>query len=189
MYNLTHVAGPLVCQIRQVLTSCTIRHIFLVPWSDTPRDQENVSDCTWWQNLSNLTHEGTRKMCQIVHDVRTCLIWHTNQIRQVLTSCTIRHIFLVPWCVRLNRFWHHVQSEDQGNVSDCTWCQNLSNLTHQGTRKMCQIVHDVRTCLIWHTKGPGKCVWLYMMSEPVGLDRFWHHVQSDTFSWSLGVSD
>ena len=25
---------------------------------------------------------------------------------------------------------------------------NLSNPTHQGTRKMCQIVHDVRTCLI-----------------------------------------
>jgi hypothetical protein len=23
------------------------------------------------------------------------------------------------------------------------------------------------TCLIWHTKRPGKCVWLYRMSEPV----------------------
>ena len=36
---------------------------------------------------------------------------------------------------------------DQGNVSDCTGCQNLSNPTHQGTREMCR-----------HTKGPGKCV-------------------------------
>ena len=42
---------------------------------------------------------------------------------------------------------------------------NLSNPTHQGTRKMCQIVQDVRTCLIRHTKGPGKCVRLYRMSE------------------------
>ena len=33
------------------------------------------------------------------------------RIRQVLTSCTIRHISLVPWCVRLDRFWHPVQSD------------------------------------------------------------------------------
>ena len=46
---------------------------------------------------------------------------------------------------------------------------NLSNLTHQGTREMCQIVQDVRTCLIWHTKGPGKCVRLYRMSEYSGF--------------------
>ena len=50
-------------------------------------------------------------------------------------------------------------------MSDCTGCQNLSNPTHQGTREMCQIVQDVRTCLIRHTKGPGKCVRLYRMSE------------------------
>jgi len=37
---------------------------------------------------------------------------------------------------------------DQGNVSDCTGCQNLSNLTQQGTMEMCQIAQDVRTCLI-----------------------------------------
>jgi hypothetical protein len=42
---------------------------------------------------------------------------------------------------------------------------NLSNATHQGTREMCQIVQDVRTCLIRHTKGPGKCVRLYRMSD------------------------
>ena len=33
--------------------------------SDTPRDQGNVSNCTGCQNLSNLTHQGTREMCQI----------------------------------------------------------------------------------------------------------------------------
>jgi hypothetical protein len=161
MYNQIHFPGALVCQIRQVLTSCTIWHISLVPWYiRLDRFWHHVQS-----NLSNLTHQGTREMCQIVHDVRTCLIWHTKapgkcvlvcQIRQVLTSCTIRHFFLVPWCVRLDRFWHHVQTDtfpwsltprDQGNVSDCTWCQNLSNLTHQRTRKMCQIVHDIRTCL------------------------------------------
>jgi hypothetical protein len=43
-------------------------------------------------------------------------------------------------------------------MSYCTGCQNLSNLTHQRTREMCQIVQDVRTCLIQNTKGPGKCV-------------------------------
>jgi hypothetical protein len=32
LYNLTHFPGPLVCRIRQVLISCTIRHISLVPW-------------------------------------------------------------------------------------------------------------------------------------------------------------
>jgi hypothetical protein len=106
--------------------------------------KKNVSDCTGCQNLSNLTHQGTREMCRIVQDVRTlCNLTHLPgplvcQIRQVLTSCTIWHICLVPWCVRLDRFWHPVQSDtprDQG-----------------------QIVQDVRTCLIWHTKGPGKCV-------------------------------
>jgi pullulanase/glycogen debranching enzyme len=49
-------------------------------------------------------------------------------------------------------------TRDQGNVSDCTGCQNQSNSTHQGTREMCLIVQDVRTSLIQHTKGPGKCV-------------------------------
>ena len=29
-------------------------------------------------------------------------------------------------------------------MSDCTGCQNLSNMSHQGTREMCQIVQDVR---------------------------------------------
>jgi hypothetical protein len=58
---------------------------------------------------------------------------------------------------------------DQGNVSDCTGCQNLSNPTHQGTREMCHIVQDVRTCLIRHTKGPGKCVGLNRMSEYSGF--------------------
>ena len=50
-------------------------------------------------------------------------------------------------------------------MSDCTGCQNLSNPTHKRTREMCQIVQDVRTCLIPHTKGPGKCVRLYRMSD------------------------
>jgi len=33
--------------------------------SDTPRDQENVSDYTGCLNLSNLTHQGTREMCRL----------------------------------------------------------------------------------------------------------------------------
>ena len=37
----------------------------------------------------------------------------------------------------------------------------LSKPIYQRTREMCQIVQDVRTCLIRHTKGPGKCVGLY----------------------------
>jgi hypothetical protein len=148
-----------------------------------------------------MSHQGIREMCQIAQDIRTCLICHTKgpekcvrlylthfsgplvwHIRQVLTSCTIWHISLVPWRDVLDRFY----------VSDCTGCQNLSNMSHQGTREMCQIVQDVRTCLIRHTKGPEKCGRLYRMSELVPwcdiLDRFRHPVQSDTFLWSLGVT-
>ena len=33
------------------------------------------------------------------------------QIRQDLTSCTMRYISLVPCCVRLDKFWHPVQSD------------------------------------------------------------------------------
>ena len=37
LYNRTHFSGPLLCLIRQVLTSCTIGHISLAPccvWLD-----------------------------------------------------------------------------------------------------------------------------------------------------------
>jgi hypothetical protein len=150
LHNPTHFPGSLVCRIRQVLTSCTIQHISLVPWcvrldrfwhpvqSNTfpwsldvrldrfwhpvqsnpfptcliwhTKGPGNGLNCTGCQNLSNLTHQGTREMGWIVQDVRTCLIWHTGPlvcwIRQVPTSCTIQYISLVPWCVRLDRFWH-----------------------------------------------------------------------------------
>jgi hypothetical protein len=92
-----------------------------------------------------------KEMCQIVQDVGACLIQHTKGPGKR---------------VRLHRMSAPVYSNtprDQGNVSDCTGCQNLSNSTYKGTKEMCQIVQDVRTCLIQHTKGPGKCV---------GLDRF-----------------
>jgi hypothetical protein len=115
-------------------------------------------DCTGCQNLSNLTQQGTREMCWIVQDVRTCLFRHTKGPGK---------------CVGLYKMSEPVYSDtprDQGNVLDCTGCQNLSNLTHQGTREMCWIVQDVRTCLFRHTKGPGKCVGLYRMSEPVYFD-------------------
>ena len=85
----------------------------------------------------------------------TYLIWHTKRPGE---------------CVRLYRMSEAVYSitpRDQRNVSDCTGCQNLSIPSHQGTRGMCRIVQDVRTYLIWHTKGPGECVGLYRMSEPV----------------------
>jgi hypothetical protein len=114
------------------------------------------------------------------------LVW---QIRQVLTSCTIRHISLVPWFDRLDRFWHpvgctgcqnlSVKPRDQGNVSDCTGCQNLSNLSNQGTREMCRIVQDV-TCATRHI---SLIPWFDR------LNRFWHPVQSDTFPWSVALTD
>ena len=76
-------------------------------------------------------------------------------------------------CVRLYRMsepvysWH---TKDQGNVSDCTGCQNPSTLYTPRTRGMCQIVQDVRTCLLLTHQGPGKCIRLYRMSEPVYSD-------------------
>ena len=46
LYNPTHFPGPLVCRIRQVLTSCTIRHISLVHWCV-------ILDCVWHPVQSN----------------------------------------------------------------------------------------------------------------------------------------
>ena len=54
---------------------------------------------------------------------------------------------------------------DQGNVSGCTGCQNLSNPTQQWTREMCLDVQDVITCLIRHSNGPGKCVWVMKLTN------------------------
>ena len=163
--NPTHQGTRGMCRIVQDVRTCLFHHtkgpeecVGLYRMSEpvysiTPRDQRNVSDCTGCLNLSNPSHQGTRGMC--VHDVRTCLIRHTKGPGE---------------CVGLYRMSEPVYSitpRDQGNVSDCTGCQNLSNLTHQETSGMCRIVQDVRTCLFHHTKGPEECVGLYMMSEPV----------------------
>ena len=149
-----------MCWIVQDVRTCLFRHtkgpgkcvglyrMSEPAYSDTPRDQGNVLDCTGCQNLSIPTHQGTREMCWIVQDVRTCLFRHTD--REMCWIVTHQG----TGCPR-----------DQGNVLDCTGCQNLSISTHQGTREMCWIVQDVRTCLFRHTKGPGKCVGLYRMSE------------------------
>jgi hypothetical protein len=71
------------------------------------------------------------------------------------------------WSAKLKTHINEYTPRNQGNVLDCSGCQNLSNPTHQGTREMCWIIQDVRTCLIPHTKEPGKCVGLFRMSEPV----------------------
>jgi hypothetical protein len=65
-----------------------------------------------------------------------CRIW------QVLTSCTIWHISLVPWCVRLDRFWHPVQSDTfpwSLGVSNLTGSDILYNLTHFPGPLVCRI--------------------------------------------------
>ena len=111
LYNPTHFPGPwcvtldrfwhpvqsntfpwsLVCRIRQVLTSCTIRHISLVL---------GVSHQTGSDILYNLTH-FPGPWCVTIdrfwHPVQSdtfpwSLVCH---IRYVLTSCTIWHISLV----------------------------------------------------------------------------------------------
>jgi hypothetical protein len=90
-----------VCQIRQVLTSCAMRHISRAPWyvrldriwhlvqCDTFPLSLGVSDQTGSDILYNVTHFPCSLVCQI---------W------QVLTSCAMRHISFVHWCVRLDRF-------------------------------------------------------------------------------------
>jgi len=155
LFSLTHQGTRQMCRIAQDVRTCLIWHtkepckcVALHKMSepvksDTPRDPANVSHCTRCQNQSNLTHQGTRVMCRIAHNVRSCLIWHTKGQGK---------------CVTLYKMSEPVKSDtprDLGNVSHCTRCQNLSNLTHQGTREMYRIVQDVRTCQIWHTKGPG----------------------------------
>jgi hypothetical protein len=81
-------------------------------------------------------------------------------------------------------------------MSDCTGCKNLSNPTHQGTREMCRIVHDVRTCLTRHTKGPGKCLIVHDVrtcltrhSKGPGYNNFylfqWNICTEMTVQWNL----
>jgi hypothetical protein len=88
---------------------------------------------------------------------------YSETIRQVPTSCIIRHISLVPWCQLLvlqtnvytvKPVWSDTP-RNQANVSDYTGCGNLSNLTHQGTRELCQIIQDSIIffdciwCVVW----------------------------------------
>jgi hypothetical protein len=150
-------------------------------------------DCTGCQKLSNPTHQGTREMFQIVQDVRTCLIRHTKRpgkcFRLYRMSEPVSDFLWHPTKIydpkvlllaeikpqysnilyNLTHFSGPLVCRIRQVLTSCTitGCQNLSNPTHQGTREMFQIVQDVRTCLIWHTKGPGKCFRLYRMSEPV----------------------
>ena len=108
LYNLTHFLGPLVCWIRQVLTSCTIWHISLVPWcvgSDRFWHPVQSDTFPWFLGMSYYT--GFDILYNLTHFPGPLVCW----IRQVLTSCTIWHISLVPWYVRLDRFWHPVQSD------------------------------------------------------------------------------
>jgi hypothetical protein len=148
-----------------------------------------VSDCTGCQNLSNPTYQGTREMCRIVQDVRTCLIRHTTMRTGFnFGVCVfINHPQLTIIFLTLGRYECHPRLSTEISLIlkklMFYYSQNLSNPTYQGTREMCRIVQDVRTCLIRHTKGPGKCVGLYRMSSCtirhislvpwyVGLDRF-----------------
>ena len=122
----------------------------------------------------------------IVQDVRACLIWHTKgpgkcialYRRLEYSGFIVQEVgilrFYCTGCQNLSNLTHQGAREMYRTVQEvgilrfyCTGCQSLSNLTHQGTREMYCIVQDVRACLIWHTKGPGKCIALYRMSEPV----------------------
>jgi hypothetical protein len=82
---------------------------------------------------------------------------------ELTTSVVIVSVLLVMSC-----FWDYCVQWNLCNptpeFSDILW-----HLTKIYSTKvfLCQIVQDVRTCQIRHTKGPGKCVRLYRMSEPV----------------------
>jgi hypothetical protein len=56
----------------------------------------------------------------------------------------------------------------------------LYNRTHFPGPLVCWIRLVLTSCTIWHISLVPCCV---------GLDWFWHPVQSDTFPWSLGVLD
>jgi hypothetical protein len=137
--NLTHQGIREMLWILQDVRTCLIWHT------------KGSGKCVGLYLLTKIKPEYSIMLYNPTHfpDPLVC------QIRQVLTSCTIQHISLVPWCVRLDRIWHPVQSNtfpwslggdtprDQGNVSDCTGCLNLSNLTHQGIREMFQKVFRI----------------------------------------------
>ena len=180
LYNQTHFPGPLVCWIGQVLTSCTIWHISLVPWCvGLDRFWHLVQSDTFPWSLGVLDWTGSDILYNLTHFPGPLVCW----IGQVLTSCTIWHISLVPWCVGLDRFWHLVQSDTfpwSLGVLDWTGSDILYNLTHFPGPLVCWIGQVLTSCTIWHISLVPWCV---------GLDRFWHLVQSDTFPWSLGVLD
>ena len=165
---------------RQVLTSCIIWYISLIPWcvgldrvwhpvhSDTFTRYLGVLDLTGSDILDTITHLPGPLVCRI---------------RQVLTSCTIWHISMIPWCVGFDRFWHPVESDIFPwylGVSDYTVSDILYNPTHLPGPLVLRNRQALTSCTILH---------MYLVPWCVGIDRFWHPIQSDTFPRYLGVSD
>jgi hypothetical protein len=105
LYNPTHFPGPLVWQIRQfwhpVRSDIFRWSLGLTDWTDSDilYNPTHFPGPLVWQTGSDILYSLTH--------FPGSLVW---QIRQVLTSCTILHISLVPWFNRLDRFWHPVQS-------------------------------------------------------------------------------
>jgi hypothetical protein len=83
--------------------TCAIRHMSFptYPWHPTKIYGPKVF------LLTKIKHEYSDILYNATHFLGPLVC----QIRQVLTSCTIRHISLVYWCVRLDRFWHPVQCD------------------------------------------------------------------------------
>jgi hypothetical protein len=107
----------------QLMCLCFKKNIYNVQW--------NL--CNPTPDFSDILWHTTPK----IYGLKVFLLTKLNL--SIQTSCTIRH-------VRLYRMSEPVYSDtpkDQGKVSDCTGCQNLSNLTHQRTREKCRIVQDV----------------------------------------------
>jgi hypothetical protein len=164
--------------IVQDVRTCLTRHI---------KGPGNVSDCTGCQNLSNMTHQGTRECVRLYRKSEPVYrFWHPVQSDTFLgLSCwtgsdilyNLTHS-LVPWCVVLDRFWHPVQSD-----------------TFPGPL-VCRVRQLLTSCTIWHIPWSlgvscqtGSDILYYLTHSLVPwcvvLDRLWHPVQSDTF---LGVS-
>ena len=80
LYNPTHFPGPMICQIRQVLTSCTTHF----PRPLMCQIRQVLTSCR--------THFPRPLICQIRQVLTSCTTHFPGplicQIRQVLTSCT-----------------------------------------------------------------------------------------------------
>jgi hypothetical protein len=167
--SCTHFPVPVVCQIRQVLTSCTLRHISLFPW------------CV---GLDRFWHPVTIKCGFILWE------WQSS-VRVYFVRMTVNRVRV--YSVRMSVKCQGLFCENDSQVSGFILWEWQSSVRVYSVR---MTVNRVR---VYSVRMSVKCQGLFCENDNqvsrfilpwcVRLDRFWHPVHSDTFPCSLGVLD